>query len=114
LGSKGCFIEDKGSGIILLQQARRRNLLAAELPQKLTQLGKSERAINASGYVFRGQVKVLETAYNRIISYKQVSKNHMLGQVLGFRVGDVEDRPDDLLDCFTYGVAISLGNFEGY
>ena len=114
IGSRGVFIEDKGSGSILLQQARRRNLPASELPQKLTQLGKAERAINVSGYVFQGKVKILETAHNRIVTFKQVTKNHLLGQVLGFRVGDVEERQDDLLDCFSYGVAISLGNWEGY
>jgi hypothetical protein len=114
LGHRGCFIEDKVSGTILIQQARRRNLPVSELPQKLTQLGKSERAINASGYIYRGMVKLLETAYDRIVTFKQVSKNHLLGQVLGFRVGDTEDRQDDLLDCFAYGVAIGLGNYEGY
>jgi hypothetical protein len=114
LGSRGAFIEDKASGTILLQQARRKNLVATELPQKLTQLGKSERAINVSGYVYRGFVKMTDVAYNRIITYKQVTKNHLLGQVLAFRVGDTEDRPDDLLDCYTYGIAISMGNFEGY
>jgi phage terminase large subunit-like protein len=114
LGHRGCFIEDKASGSILLQQARRKNLPASELPQKLTQLGKAERAINVSGYVFQNKVKILETAYNRIITFKQVAKNHLLGQVLGFRVGDTEDRQDDLLDCFSYGVAIGLGNWEGY
>jgi hypothetical protein len=114
MGSRGCLIEDKQSGTILIQQAKRRNLPVAELPQKLTQLGKSERAINVSGYVFQGKVKILKTAYDRIITFKQVAKNHLLGQVMGFRVGDVEDRPDDLLDCFTYGVAIGLGNYEGY
>ena len=114
LGHRGCFIEDKASGTILLQQARRRNLLVAEMPQKLTQLGKSERAINVSGYVFKGMVKLTKPAYDKTITYKQVTKNHLLGQVLGFRVGDVEDRPDDLLDAFTYGIAISLGNWEGY
>jgi len=114
LGHRGAFIEDKASGSILLQQARRRNLPASELPQKLTQLGKSERAINISGYVFQGKVKFCDVAYNRTLSFKQVHKNHLLGQVLGFRVGDVEDRQDDLLDCFTYGVAIGMGNFEGY
>jgi len=114
LGHRGCFIEDKASGSILIQQARRRNLPVSELPQKLTQLGKSERAINASGYVYRKMVKVLDIAYDRIVTFKQVTKNHLLGQVLGFRVGDTEDRQDDLLDCFTYGVAIALGNYEGY
>jgi len=114
LGHRGCFIEDKASGSILLQQARRRMYAVNEMPQKLTQLGKAERAINVSGYVFRGMVKILETAYDRVLTYKQVTKNHLLGQVLGFRVGDVEDRADDLLDAFTYGIAISLGNWEGF
>jgi hypothetical protein len=114
LGHRGCFIEDKASGSILLQQASRRMLQASAMPPKLTQLGKAERAINASGYVYRGLVKLLETAYDRTVTYKQVTKNHLLGQVLGFRVGDTEDRPDDLLDAFTYGVAIALGNYEGY
>ena len=84
------------------------------MPQKLTALGKAERAINVSGYVFRGMVKVLETSYNRVITFKQVTKNHLLGQVMGFRIGDTEDRHDDLLDAFTYGVAISLGDYEGF
>jgi hypothetical protein len=114
LGSRGCFIEDKGSGSILIQQAKRRDYMVSELPQKLTSLGKSERAINASGYVYQQRVKLLEVAYERLITYKQVTKNHLLGQVLGFRVGDVDDRPDDLLDCFCYGVVIALGNYEGY
>jgi hypothetical protein len=114
LGHRGCFIEDKASGTILLQQARRRDLPASELPQKLTQLGKAERAINVSGYIFQRRVKILETAYNRTITFKQVTKNHLLGQVLGFRVGDTEDRHDDLLDCFSYGVAIGLGDWGGY
>jgi hypothetical protein len=114
LGHRGAFIEDKGSGSILIQQARRRDFVVSELPQKLTALGKAERALNASGYVYQKRVKILETAYERLITYKQVTKNHLMGQVLGFRVGDTEDRPDDLLDCFTYGVVIGLGNYEGY
>jgi hypothetical protein len=114
MGSRGVFVEDKGSGTILIQQAKRRNFAVSELPAKLTQLGKSERAINVSGYVFQGRVKILKRAYDRIVSFKQVMKNHMMGQVMGFRVGDTEDRPDDLLDCFTYGIAIGLGNYEGY
>ena len=114
MGSRGCFIEDKGSGSILIQQARRREMPVGELPQKLTQLGKSERAINVSGYVFKGMVKFLKQAYDKVTTYKQVTKNHLMGQVQGFRVGDVEDREDDLLDAFTYGVAIALGDWEGF
>ena len=114
LGNRGVFIEDKASGSILIQQARRRNLSVAELPQKLTALGKAERAINASGYIFQKRVKILKEAFDKVVTYHQVAKNHLLGQVLGFRVGDVDPRQDDLLDCFTYGVVIALGNWEGF
>jgi len=114
LGHRGVMVEDKSSGSILLQQAIRHGFPCSPLPQKLTQLGKSERAVNVSGYVYRGMVKITERAYNRIVTFKQVTKNHLLGQVFGFRVGDTENRADDLLDCFCYGVAIALGNWEGY
>jgi hypothetical protein len=38
------------------------------------------------------------------------------GTGVGFRIGDKEaaKRADDLLDCFVYGVALSLGNAEGF
>ena len=46
------------------------------------------------------------------------TKNHLMDQVESFRMGDKNNkRDDDLLDAFCYGIAISLGNsdgFEGY
>ena len=116
LGSAGVFIEDKASGIILLQQARAKNCMAEPIDSKLTLLGKDERAINISGKVFQGLVKITKRAVNRIVNFKQVSKNHMISQIKAFRPGDKDayKRADDLLDCFCYGVAIALGNTEGY
>ena len=64
---------------------------------------------------FVAWLRFVETSYSRVTSrFKQVTKNHLLGQVMGFRIGDTEDRHDDLLDAFTYGVAISLGDYEGF
>jgi phage terminase large subunit-like protein len=48
-GSLGAFIEDKNSGTILLQQARRRKMSAHTIDSKLTAMGKDERAISVSG-----------------------------------------------------------------
>ncbi|MGC2079573.1 MAG: hypothetical protein WA728_26845 [Xanthobacteraceae bacterium] len=48
-GSVGAWIEDKNSGTILLQQARRRQMPAQAIDSKLTAMGKDERAINVSG-----------------------------------------------------------------
>ena len=114
-GSTGVYIEDKASGIILLQQVDRRPQLGRAHPidSKLTSLGKDERAINASGYVQRQMVKITTHAYNKMTHYKGRYGNHFLIQVFRFQIG-VKDQADDLLDTFTYGISISLGDNEGY
>lgn len=114
MGSSGIWIEDQASGMILLQQAKRRGLPAQAIDSKLTSVGKSERAISVSGYVYRGSVKLTENAFNKSYIYKGTTQNHLLSQVIGFRVGDKDQDEDDLLDCFTYGIAIALGNVEGF
>lgn len=112
-GSLGAFIEDKVSGTILLQQAARKGLPAHAIDSKLTAVGKDERAISVSGYVHQGLVKVTRPAYEKVTVFKGFSRNHFMTQVMGFRIG-VKDQVDDLLDTFTYGIAIALGNNEGY
>lgn len=116
MGSIGVWIEDKASGMILLQQARRRGWQAEAIDSKLTSVGKDERAISVSGYVYRGMCKITKHAYDKTTVYKGASRNHLLSQVSGFRPADktANTRADDLLDCFTYGVAIGLGNNEGF
>jgi hypothetical protein len=114
-GSIGALIEDKNSGTILLQQAHRRGMPVQAIDSKLTAMGKDERAISVSGYVHRGRVKYTEHAYTKTTIYKRKSRNHLLDQVESFRIGDKDsDREDDLLDTFCYGIALSLGNSEGF
>jgi hypothetical protein len=108
-GSIGAFIEEKGSGIVLLQQLNRRNFLATGIDVKLVQLGKQPRALNASGYVSVGKAKYSEYAYRKTVDFKGRHANHLLKQVHSFNVG-VPDQEDDLVDCFTYGIAIALGD----
>jgi hypothetical protein len=114
-GSIGAFIEDKNSGTILLQQALRRQMPARAIDSKLTAMGKDERAISVSGYVHRELVKYTDRAFEKTVIYKRQSRNHLLAQVESFRVGDrAGDREDDLLDTFCYGIALALGNSEGF
>ena len=115
-GSAGAWIEDKSSGIVLIQQARRRGLPAHAIDSKLTSLGKDERAISVSGYHFRGEVKIARQAFDKVFMYKGTTRNHLVSQVTSFRVGDKDaaKRADDLLDCYTYGIALSLGNKGGF
>jgi hypothetical protein len=114
-GSSGAWIEDKSSGTVLLQQAQRRGIQVESIKSRLTAMGKDERAISISGYVYRGQVKYSDFAYNKTAVYKQKSRNHLLEQIESFRIGDNKNkREDDLLDTFCYGIAIGLGNSDGF
>lgn len=113
-GSKGAWIEDASSGIVLLQQATNKGLDVHAIDTKLTSLGTNERAINCEGYVYGGKVKFSEAAYTRVVTYKGVTKNHLLGQILKFSPSVVDQGADDSLNTFTYGCALSLGNSEGY
>jgi hypothetical protein len=88
IGSPGAFIEDKDSGTILLQQAQRRGWAARPIESKLTAMGKDERAISVSGYVYQGKVKYTDHAFNKTTMYKQRSANHLVAQIESFRVGD--------------------------
>lgn len=112
-GSLGAHIEDKASGMVLLQQAQRRGWNAQAIESGLTSVGKDERAISVSGYVHRSMVKMSRPAYDKISAYKGKNGNHFLMQVFRFQIG-VKDQADDLLDSFCYGVAIALGNNEGF
>jgi hypothetical protein len=115
-GPVGIWIEDKASGMILVQQGQKRyGQFVKPIDNKLTSVGKDERAISVSGYVYRGLVKLGERAYNKTVNYKGSTRNHLISQVVGFRIGDKDaaKRADDLLDCFTYGVALGVGNSAG-
>lgn len=115
-GSLGAWIEDKSSGMVLLQQAARHGWNAHPIDTELTAKGKDERALSVSGYVYRGDVKISEFAFNKTTTYKGTTRNHLVSQVCGFRMGDKDaaKRADDALDCFTYGISISLGDYKGW
>ena len=115
-GSLGVYIEDKGSGTVLLQQARRRNLQAHAIDTALTSMGKDERALSVSGYHYRGLCKITEAAFNKVTTYNRRTLNHFTEQVNSFRMADknASKREDDLTDAYTYGLSISLGDREGW
>jgi hypothetical protein len=109
------FLEDKDAGMVLVQQASRRGWPCDAIDSKLTAIGKDERAISVSGYVWQGLVKFGAEAWAKTTTYKEVTRNHQLTQVTGFRVGDKDaaKRADELLDTFCYGVSVALGDSEG-
>lgn len=120
LGVAGTWIEDKSSGTILIQQAKRHDgsdgkppWVCFAIPQTLTAQGKKGKALNVSGHVAAGMVKWCRYAYEKVMKFKGVTKNHALSQVLKFTPETKDTDPDDCLDTFTYGVALSLGNIKG-
>lgn len=114
MGSLGIWIEDKASGMVLLQQGTRRGWNTHSINSKLTSVGKAERAISISGYVHQGKVKLSKHAHGKTLIYKGASRNHLMQQVLTFTIGVKDMGEDDLLDCFCYSVAIALGDQEGF
>ena len=115
-GALGVFIEDKGSGTVLLQQARNRGWLAHGIDTALTSMGKDERALNVSSYHYRGWCKISEAAFTKVTTYNRRTMNHFTEQVNSFRMADKDasKREDDLTDAYIYGLSISLGNAEGF
>lgn len=113
-GSVGAWVEDKASGIVLIQQAQRRGLPVHVINGDLVAMGKEGRALSVSGHVYREKVKFTDYAYDKKVNYKGKLRNHLLSQVCGFRLGTKTPHEMDLLDTFTYGVAIALGDSVGY
>lgn len=120
-GSRGAWIEDKVTGMVLVQQAKRKLWNGRPWPlfpidTKLTALGKDERAISVSAYHFNGKCKISQHAYDKVVTYKTSTSNQLITQVTNFSIGDPDaaKRADDLLDCYCYGLSIGLGNIKGY
>lgn len=115
-GSIGAFIEDKASGITLNQHSARMGYPAQPISGDITSIGKDGRAIAASGAVYRGEVKLSVHAMDKVTEYKKQTRNHLVSQVCGYRIGDKEayKRADDLADCFTYSVILGLGGPDGF
>lgn len=113
-GSAGCWIEDKSSGIVLLQQATNRGWKVHPINTKLTSLGKIGRGLNVSTYISEGRMKFTREAYEKQVTFKGVTKNHMWTQLMAFSPSVKENEQDDLFDVATYAAALALGNSEGF
>ena len=115
-GVAGTWIEGKGSGVVLLQQGATRGWNVHEIEQKFTQIGKDDRAVSIAGYHFNEKVKISEYAYLKTVPFKGATRNHLITEMAGFRLGDpdINKKSNDLLDSYVYGVAIGCGNKLGF
>lgn len=108
-GSVGAWVEDKDSGVVLIQQAQEQGLAVHAIPSELTALGKDGRALTVSGYIYNNQVVYTEPAYLKTVVYKGRSKNHSFDQATHYRMsfGTPNDE-DELFDCLCYGAALAF------
>ena len=113
-GSIGAFIEDKSSGTVLIQQAQTKEWPAHAIDSGLSAMGKNERGLNASSYVFAGDVKITREAYEKVVEYHGATRNHLLKQFTGFDPNVADMGEDDMFDTLCYGVAIGMGNDQGF
>lgn len=114
-GFLGVWIEDKASGISLIQAGQRKKKKVRPINSKLTAIGKDERALGISTYVSNGNVKLSEHAFHKVCLFKKSTRNHLLGQIEGYSIADenANKRADDLLDAFVYVVSLGLANASG-
>lgn len=103
-GVRGLFVEDKASGSSLLQRGARMGWPTIAIASDFTAKGKDERAIHVSEWHHSGKCKISEHAYNKTVTYKGSTQNHLVSQVVNFRLGDPEaaKRADDILDTVVY------------
>jgi hypothetical protein len=115
-GVRGIWVEDKASGSVLLQHGGRKGWPLIPIDSAFTALGKDERAIAVSSHHHQALCKISDFAYNKTVNYKGMTRNHLMSQVTGFRIGDKDAarRADDLLDVYVYGLALSLGSTHGF
>ena len=111
-GNIGTFIEDASMGSILLQKGDSLGWPVNRIESVLTSKGKDERAIMASGYHYQGLCKISRYAYEKTVSFKRETANHLHKQVSRFHLGDkkAHKRADDLLDTYTYGLILAFGS----
>jgi hypothetical protein len=115
-GSAGIWVEPKGSGIILLQQGRNKGWKMHEIESDFVQQGKDARAVSISGYHHQELIKISEHAYDKVVSFKGATRNHLVSEMSNFRLGDpdIGKKSNDLLDSYVYAVAIGVGNKYGF
>lgn len=108
-GACGAWIEDRSSGIQLLQTAEAQGIDVYPIDTKLTSSGKEGRAIACSSYIATDKVKISRYAFDKTVNYQGQVKNHFWDQISRFRMGQKKaDHKKDCLDTFMYGILISL------
>jgi len=114
-GSQPMMIEEKASGIVLLQQAKRAGLNAQAIDSKLVSLGKDARVLATSRYLNQGLVHITQHALEKEVQFKGRVTNHLTNQLAQYRISDKarHKKNDDLVDALCYLVMQSVAGATG-
>lgn len=110
LGFAGVWVEDAAGGSVLLQKAASEGWPMFAIPSELMAKGKDERAMMTGGAAYRRECKMTREFFDKVVEWKGRTQNHAVHQLTSFRLADKDayKRADDLLDCETYSMAITL------
>jgi hypothetical protein len=110
-----CFVEDKDSGVALIQHATRMRWRVKAVPSELTALGKDGRALSVSGYINRGLLKVSRPAFEQTCAFNGRVRNHWFYQATHYRMKmSTPEDEDELFDCCCYGASLAFGDKKGF
>jgi hypothetical protein len=110
-----CWVEDKDSGVALIQHAARNQWRVKAIPSEITAMGKDGRALSVSGYINLGLFKIAEPAFSYTCLFNGRSRNHLFHQLTNYRMKmGTPDDEDEMFDTACYGVALAFGNKKGF
>jgi len=115
-GVKSIMIEEKASGIILLQQAQKAGLDTIAVNPKLVSLGKDARVLATSNYLNQKLIHLTPHAVEKEMIFKKTNTNHLIRQLSEYRIKDKarHKKNDDLVDAFCYAVLESFEDREKF
>jgi hypothetical protein len=68
------------------------------------------RAAGVSGFVVAGDVKLARPAHEKLVTFRGVTKNHLLSQLLGFGVSAEQTDAAELLTALCAGIVLMLAD----
>jgi len=98
------FLDSDGLGQIVLDALPPERLGRVQYMETAHWGDYTERAITAAGFVTSGRVRITPPAHEKIVAFKGVSKNHLLGQVTAFGLSEEKTPTGPLLVAFANGV----------
>jgi phage terminase large subunit-like protein len=104
------FIEDTPIGAALLNHGSAIGMDVHLIESEAIPADIAARAAGVSGHVGAGNVKLARPAYEKLSTFRGVTKNHLLSQVLGFGVSAEQNGVAELLTALCASLVLALAD----